>query len=167
MNNQYLFEDKNIGIFEHNIDLLRNRFVYDKIEYPDIKSVALKKGFSYNWIVQLIFGLLLIVSSFLLVLYVIRNSDSGETITNFLTFWRGSKGAGLIVIIFLLSFGIYVVIGSLKQTLNLTIETYSFKKTFDIREVYKKQLTDSLIEFLKERIDKISIDKGITQPNNK
>ncbi|MCD4744244.1 MAG: hypothetical protein K8R67_17415 [Desulfobacteraceae bacterium] len=167
MNDQYLYEDETIGINEHNIDLLRNHFVYDKIEYQDIKSAKIEKGLPKNWIVQLTVGLMLVFSSFLIVIFVKDNSAPGDFFSNLLTFWRSSRGAGLLAVLFLLSFGIYIILHSVEQTLNLTIETDKFKKTFDIRDIDKKRLTDSLIAFLKERIDKIIIDERITQPNSK
>jgi len=169
MNDQYLYMDETIGINEHNIDLLRNHFVYDKIEYQDIKSIKIKNGLPENWIVQLTFGLILMLSAFLIVIFVKDNSAPGDFFSNLLTFWRGggSRSAGLLAVLILLSFGLYIILQSVKQTLNLTIETHKFKKTFDIRDIDKKGLTDSLIAFLKERIDKIIIDERITQPNSK
>jgi hypothetical protein len=165
MNNLYLFEDKTIGIYEHSIDLLRHKYVYDKIEYRDISGARIENRLPRNWIGQLTLGLVLLFSSLLIVLYVYKNSLPGDFLTNLLTFWSGSRGGGLIAVLFLFCFGIFVILNSLKRNISLTIETVSTSKTFDIQEINKKHLVDSLFEFLGERIENITIDKNFSAKN--
>ena len=162
MTNIYLFKDKTIGVFEHRIDLLRNNYAHDKIEYNEIKNIYIKIDFIKNWIILLCFGIVLIATASLIVLYVYNNSAPGDFISNLLTFLIGSRGAGLIAVLFLLAFGIYSIIVSLSKTPSLIIQTNDRRKHFVIKRIYKEQKLDSLIQFLKERVNNIIVDDTLT-----
>jgi hypothetical protein len=153
MGNKYLFEDRCVGISELNIDLLRNGFVYDKIEYCDIKEFEIKKRLHNYWFVQFSFGLALLTLSFLIIFSVYDNSTPSNFVMDLLTKWYGPKGSGLIAVLFLLVFGGYVIIESVQKSNYLIIVTNAFRKILEIEQIDRNEVSELLSAFLKEKVD--------------
>lgn len=161
MISEYLFQDQTIGIKEHRIDFLRNEFNYDNIEYQDITCITIRKGLARRWTILLSLGFFLIFLAFLMTLNVYRNSSPDEFWTNLLLFWKGSKGSGLIAMIFLIAFGLYCIILSLMKRILLIIETGEKKKEFEIDRIFKEKKLEPLVAFLRTRVRELIIDEKI------
>lgn len=157
----YLYQDHTIGIYEHRIDLLRNGFIYDKIEYPDIINIVIHKGLTRRWILLFSIGLGLIFLAFMLILHVYNNSVPSNFWKNLLLFWKGSKGSGFIAVIFLFAFGFYSIKVSLSKKILMTIESSNKKKQFEISEIFKEKKFNSMIIFLKDRVNSLIVDENI------
>jgi hypothetical protein len=160
MNNIYLFQDRTLGIYEHGIDLLRNNYCYDKIEYSDIRSIGFRKGLIRRWIILLTFGFTLILFAFLMILNVYKNSSQTDFWTNLLLFWRGARGSGFVAMIFLLVFGIYSIKISLSKKILITIETRNKKRQYEISQIAKDKKLNALITFLKTRVNSLVVDES-------
>lgn len=155
MNNLYLFQDKTIGFYEHKIDLLRNGYIYASIEYAAIDRIVIKKGLIKNWIILLTLGLGFILAAGLIIFNVYANSQSSDFIPNLLTFGRGSKGFGIIAVLFLIAFGLYSVITSLKPTIKIIFQTNDSSRQFEISKIYMDDKLDSLYDFLRDLVPNI------------
>ncbi len=162
MINYYLYQDQNIGIYEHRIDFIRNEYNNDNVEYPDITRIIIRKGLARRWILLLSIGVALMLLAFLMTLTIYKNSSPTDFFTNLLLFWKGSRGSGFIAMIFLLVFGLYCLIISLKKKVMLIIESRGESLEFVIDGIYKDKKLDGLIAFLQTRVKELIIDEKLT-----
>lgn len=156
MSNIYIFQDETIGFYEHKIDLLRNRYNYDSIEYYDIKRLIIKKGLMKNWFILLSLGIVFLITSGWIIQSVYEYSPA-NFIINLLRFWQGSKGAGIIAVLFMLAFGIYAIIASLRKTRMVFIETSNKSQQFEINKIDKEGKINLLFDFLKDNVKEVSM----------
>jgi hypothetical protein len=140
-----------IQIDEKGIDLLRSRFAYKHLDYSEIRSLKIRKGYLLkNRIVPLIVGLIFLSISIQLLIQVFptyKNYPFGENLYSY----QHIKG---LVWVFVLPFilaavGIYFIIQSFRVSKILMIETFTDKYNIRLKEFEKDGTIQEITDFLK------------------
>lgn len=148
--NKYTFETDSIGFYEHGIGLLRNNYVFDSIDYTNIKRIILQRGHLVkNWFLLLVLGFIQITGAAFILLPI---ANSFLQISDFSVFLicRGVKGYGLLAVIFILVFGIYCIVVSLKCSIIIKIYPSSKMRRFSLEKIVKEKKIDDFITQLRE-----------------
>jgi uncharacterized membrane protein len=145
----YLFESDYVGFYENGIDLLRNKYVYCTIDYRDITKIVLQSGHLVkNWVTLLILGLFLILSAIWIIMPSMISFMQTKDFSVFL-FWRGSKAYGVLVVLFLIAFGVYCILFAFKFSLIIKVFVNGKVKHFSLENIVKDKRLGNFTTFIR------------------
>jgi hypothetical protein len=148
---QIEFEANQIRFLSSNIEFLRNRFVYDKLDYSNVDEIEFKTGYllKNRWIIRLI-ALTVVILLIRFIQYGLFHTENLQE-TN-LSFWF-NRGAIISVWgpIILVIGAFLVFYQSFKKSTVITIKTSKYKRSISILELDKKGQINQLISFLKSK----------------
>jgi len=148
---KYLFETNEAGFYEHGIDLLRNGYIYDQLEYRDVHKAILQRRHSIkNWLLLLCFGISIILLGLYILLPAFHSFLDDRDISAFL-FWRGTRAFGIVAVIFLLAFGIYCVVLSFRFSITARLFTCKRMLHINLEQIEKEGRIDSFTSYIMER----------------
>jgi len=143
MTTDYKYSDNYLGISEHKVHLLRNKFEYQSIPFNQINEVKFKKGKAIkNWMIILTLGILLLSVG----LFISKNI--------FLYYFSDEPGTihieTIVASIFTVVFGVFLIIQSLKTEHILEIHYENKTKKFGVKSFDRESQLDNLISYLSE-----------------
>lgn len=152
---QDVYKASNAHFYSDRIELVRNRFVYEKIFYINIDEIIISKGFliKNRWIIR---GLSIAVIITMIVLFYSILTNANNELIFPVTSSTGSNGGGGLGSLALLIYGPFALIAlSLLAFYQSTLTSNIIKirskgKSQDVRvrKIDKKMMTEELLQFL-------------------
>ena len=154
----YQYQTNEVGFCYNQIDLLREGYAYKVIDYADVTRIIIKRGYVIkNWIFSLVFSLVLILTSSFMILNLIVNIVEFRNLSLIL-FMDGSKGFGIMAVVFLMAFGVYGSIISLKKSLIMIVYTENKSYFFSLEFFLSNGNISNFLIFIKNlKITNITI----------
>jgi hypothetical protein len=144
--NEYSFETREFGTSETGIHLLRSRFNYETIPFIEIERLTIEKGKELtNWLVVLVFGQGLVISSLYYALRIFNVIGNSEVNVIYIE--------EIIVPLIPLMVGGYCIYSSLRTGTVLRMKTTKGKNDkFPLRELEAQNLLMQFRELIKNKL---------------
>ena len=140
----YKFVTDQFGISDNGIHMLRSGFNYETIEFTKVQEISVTKGRQIsNWVVALVFGLMLTCAGLFVLYHVLYEYFIGTKVHVFYVQQFAFPIIPLII-------GTYTIFVSLRNGLILKISVDSKTKKLPIEKLSKKSQIDELIVFLNQ-----------------
>ena len=141
MMNLYKFSTREFGVSNEGIHWLRSGYNYKTIAFTDVRSITIGKGKQIsNWIVALLFGILLVCVG-LYVLFYACNALYAGTVRVFYPEQFAFAAIPLFI-------GTYSLFMSLKKGIIIELGTDTGKTAFPLEELRKNGQLEAFINFL-------------------
>jgi hypothetical protein len=146
-----MFKTPYIQIDDLGIGLIKDCSIKTHIDFCDIKSISIVKGFlSNNWLLMLALGVSLLIVSASWVVSILSNwnFELGDTTLS-------NRGHLLLIVTpFVLSIGsVLMIVMSLRRSQKLVINIFSRTIRISIKELEKENRIEELTIFLKEKLN--------------
>jgi hypothetical protein len=149
------FKASQVTFKENRIELTRNRFVYETIDYADISEISIWRGFQLKnrWVIIVLCSSVILWCLYFLT-FTVGFADKTSNVNLFEWFHRGSLLSfwGPFILICFASTGVWSA--TIKSHIaTLTID--SNKIDLRIKEINDKKRLPELIAFLKMKVDTV------------
>jgi hypothetical protein len=143
---KYNFQTEKAGFSNEGLHLLRNRFNFKTIPYKEIQSIEIMQGWVMNnWLVLLLFGLILVVFAFSAALSLYLNYIDPDVHIIYTEH--------ILMILLPLMMGFFTIYSALQRGEVLWVLYGSKRLKFPLRALHKSGKREQFLQFLRSHVE--------------
>ncbi|WP_224996470.1 hypothetical protein [Cesiribacter sp. SM1] len=143
---KYHFQTDKVGFSDEGLHLLRNRFNFKTISYKKIHSIEIMQGWEMNnWLVLLLFGLLLVIFAFSAALSLYLNYIDPNVHIIYTE--------QILMILLPLMMGLFTIYSALQRGEVLWVSYGTQKLKFPLKALHKSGKRQEFLQFLRTHVE--------------